>query len=71
MYQKAVSTPGLVQSIFSYASNLMYSSIGYNLNCGHSRLTEYPEDVINTAEWIRHVRYSTGKYSFLEDYIQY
>ena len=52
MYQKAVSTPGLVQSVFSYTSNFMYSSIRYNLNCGHSHLTEYPENVINTAEWI-------------------
>ena len=71
MYQKAVSTPGLVQSVFSYISNFMYSSIGYNLNCGHSHLIEYPEDVINIAEWIRHVRYSIGTYSFLEDHIRY
>ena len=63
-----MSTPGLVQSLFSYTSNFMYSSIGYNLDCGHSHLTEYPENVINTAEWIQHVRYNNGKYSFLEDY---
>ena len=34
---------------FSLSSSLLYSFVGYNLNCGTSHVTESD---INTADWI-------------------
>ena len=48
---------------------IMYSFIGYNLNCGSSHLTEYSEVDFDTADWICYVRQLFGLYSPFEDFV--
>ena len=59
----------VLQSVFSFSSSLMYSFIGYNLNCGSSHLTEYSEVDFDTADWICYVRQLFGLYSPFEDFV--
>ena len=50
LYQISLSRSSLVQNVFSLSSSLLYSFVGYNLNCATLRVTEYSEADIYIAD---------------------
>ena len=69
LYQRALSCSSLVRNVFSFSSSLLYTFVGYNLNCATSHVTEYSETDIYIADCIRLVGLNFGNVSVFEDYI--
>ena len=69
LFQRALSCSSLVRNVFSFSSSLLYSFVGYNLNCATSHVAEYSETDIYIADCIRLVRLNFGNFSVFEDYI--
>ena len=71
LYQRALSCSSLVRNVFFFSSSLLYTFVGYNLNCAiaNSHVTEYSETDIYIADCLRLVRLNFGNFSVFEDYI--